>query len=90
MEHINETLTRALNNLKPVLTLAEACEYCGISASAMYKYTASNKIPFYKPEGKLIYFKRVELDEWMTKNRQSTYVEMNQVATSYTLKNRKF
>lgn len=90
MEHIKETLKRFLEQIKPVLTFEEACEYCGISASSMYKHTSKNRIAYYKPEGKLLYFKREDLDEWMLRNRQSTLEEMANLATSYTVKNRKF
>tara|TARA_R110002072_G_scaffold7503_2_gene40614 strand:- start:368782 stop:369054 length:273 start_codon:yes stop_codon:yes gene_type:complete len=89
MEHIKEVLDKFLDQIKPVLTFEEACKYCGVSASSMYKHTSSNRIAFYKPEGKLIYFKREELDEWMLRNRQSTDEELAQIATSYTVKTRK-
>lgn len=90
MEHIKETLKKILEQIKPVLTLEEACIYCGISTSSMYKHTSANRITYYKPEGKLLYFKREDLDEWMLRNRQSTLEEMANLATSYTVKNRKF
>ena len=89
MEHIKETLDKFLEQIKPVLTFEEGCNYCGVSPSNMYKHTSANRIPYYKPEGKLIYFKRNELDEWMLRNRQSTGEEMAEIATSYTVRNRK-
>ena len=89
MEHIKQTLDIFLEQIKPVLTFDEACIYCGVSASNMYKHTSANRIAYYKPEGKLIYFKRHELDEWMLRNRQSTFEEMAAKATSYTVRNRK-
>jgi len=89
MEHIKETLKKILEQIKPVLTFEEACIYCGISASSMYKHTSANRIAYYKPEGKLIYFKREDLDAWMLRNRQTTEEEMAELANSYTLKNRK-
>jgi len=89
MEHISKALERFLEQIKPVLIFEEGCNYCGISASSMYKHTSLNRIPHYKPEGKLIYFKRQELDEWMLRNRQSTEEEMTAIATSYTVNNRK-
>ena len=55
---------RVLMN-KTMLTSAEAAEYVGISRSQLYKLTYSNKIPHYKPRGKMVYFDRNELDEWM-------------------------
>lgn len=88
MERINKTIDKFLKQLKPVLNFNEACEYCGISPSSMYKHTAAKRITHYKPEGKLIYFKREELDEWMLKNRQSTMDEMQEkaIAISYNQK----
>ena len=88
MENIKEALDKFLEQIKPVLTFEEACKYCGVSASSMYKHTSANRIAYYKPEGKLIYFKRDELDEWMLRNRQSTHEEMAEMATSYTARNR--
>lgn len=76
------------NNLflqKSVLSFDEACKYCCISKSKMYKHTSSSNIPNYKPEGKLIYFKREELDQWLLRNRQSSLDELQRVATRYSL-----
>ncbi|WP_034919649.1 helix-turn-helix domain-containing protein [Gillisia sp. CAL575] len=50
---------------KEVLTLEEACQYTGISRSYMYKLTSSEKIPYCKPRGKLIYFEREKLNSWL-------------------------
>ncbi|WP_417368676.1 helix-turn-helix domain-containing protein [Gelidibacter japonicus] len=88
MEHIKEVLDRFkdLYLLKTVFLFEEGCRYCGISPSKMYKHTSANNIPYYKPEGKLIYFKREELDEWLLRNRQSTNEEMQRTATSLSLK----
>lgn len=90
MEHIKEVLDRVLEQIKPVLDFKEACKYCGISASSMYKHTSANRIPYYKPGGKLIYFKREDLDEYLLRNRLSTFEELQEVATSYSIKNRKY
>lgn len=89
MEHIKDVLDKILEQIKPVLTFEEACIYCGMSSSSMYKHTSANRIPYYKPEGKLIYFKREELDEWMLRNRQSTQEERVELANSYTAKNKR-
>jgi excisionase family DNA binding protein len=88
MEHIKEVLDRILEHQylqKEVLSFEEACSYCGISKSKMYKHTSSNNIPYYKPEGKLIFFKKEELDEWLLRNRQSTKEEMDRVANTHSL-----
>ena len=74
---------------KGVLTFEEACKYCGISKSKMYKHTSSNNIIFYKPEGKLIFFKIEELNEWLLRNRQSSNDELQREATKYSLTKRR-
>ncbi len=68
---------------KEILSLQEACIYLCISQSYMYKLTSSRKIPHYSPMGKLIYFKRTELDEWVLKKRRSSQEEMNIEASNF-------
>jgi excisionase family DNA binding protein len=72
IEHVD----RFYSEVKTVLTVAEACEYMGITESHLYKLTSAGKIPHYKPTGKLIYFDRSELDDWLLQNR--TYNEIIQ------------
>ena len=55
----------ALAGMKDVLPLSEAADYLGLTKSALYKLTHRNEIPFYKPNGKMCYFERHELDSWM-------------------------
>ncbi|MEO2052729.1 MAG: helix-turn-helix domain-containing protein [Allomuricauda sp.] len=71
--------------LKPIFTFEEACEYSGLSKSKMYKHTSSGNIPHYKPEGKLIYFLREELDQWLLRNRKATSEEIERQATKMAL-----
>lgn len=54
---------------KNVLTLSEAATFLGISIGYLYRLTCGKKIPFYKPNGKLVYFKRSELERWVTTNK---------------------
>lgn len=51
------------------LTFKEACAYLGYAPSYLYKLTYRNVIPHYKPTGKMIFFSKVELDEWIYKSR---------------------
>ena len=62
---------------KPILTFDEGCMYTGLSKSYMYKHTSNGNIPFFKPEGRKIYFKREDLENWMLRNRQSSNDEIN-------------
>ena len=69
--------------LKKVFTFGEACAYCGYTASHMYKLTSANAIPHYKPNGKMIFFLRSELDAWLLRNRNVTLEEVREIEASY-------
>lgn len=72
--------------LKQVLNFAEAAKYLELSHSHLYKLTSGGNIPFYKPNGKKLYFNRAELDEWLLRNRNSTQEEIDQKAADYLIK----
>ncbi len=68
---------------KEVLTSNEAAKYLGISKSYLYKLTMGQKIPHYKPMGKMCYFNRLELEKWLQGNRISTEEEIAERAQDY-------
>ena len=53
---------------KTVLTFQEAADYSGLSRSYLYKLTSKGIIPHFKPEGKMIYFERTQLEKWLLRN----------------------
>lgn len=55
-------------NRKP-FTLDQAVEYTGLAKSYFYKLTSQNLIPYYKPCGKKLYFKKRDLDNYIFRNR---------------------
>lgn len=72
---------------KEVLTSAETAKYLGISQSYLYKLTMRGEIPHTKPTGKLCYFSRPELEQWLKKtNRVASAEEIAQRADSYLTK----
>ena len=73
---------------KVALTFDEAANYTGLSKSYLYKLTSTGKIPCYKPHGKMIYFDRKEIDNWLLKN-QSVAEEIDIEASTYVTLNRK-
>ncbi len=83
-----DTIERLLRGQKPVLTFEEGCEFTGLSKSYMYKLTHRNKIPYFKPHGKNIYFSREELEKWLLKNPVKTAEAIEQEATNYVARNR--
>lgn len=74
---------------KDVLNFNETCDYLELSHSHLYKLTSSGAIPHYKPNGKKIYFKRSELDEWVLRNRTATAAEIESQVFENMLKSRR-
>lgn len=74
---------------KEILTLEEVAQYTGLTKSQLYKLTSKKIIPHYKPTGKICYFKRSEVDAWLTSNPVATESELNDRAQSYCLKNKR-
>ena len=71
---------------KEVLTSEEVAEYMGVSKSYLYKLTMLKQIPHYKPNGKMCYFNRKEIEQWLLSNRISTVDELSQQAQTYCFK----
>ena len=70
---------------KDILTFEEACIYLGRSALFMYKLTLGRLIPYLVQNGKLIYFKRTELDEWVRSNKRNSLDEIQKRSEGFTL-----
>lgn len=68
---------------KNVLVLDDVVILTGLSKSHLYKLTCTHQIPHYKPNGKLIYFDRAEIELWMKQNRVATESEVEQKAATY-------
>ncbi len=49
----------------------------------MYKLTSGRLIPYYVPSGKLIYFKRSELDTWALQHKKKSKEEIEKDAESF-------
>lgn len=69
MQALAKMITNNCTCTKEVLTKDEASIYLGVSVSYLHKLTMKRQIPFYTPFGKQHYFKRSELDEWITQNK---------------------
>lgn len=65
-------LENTIYTTKRVFTFQEACMYIGVSESMLYKLTSGKEIPHYKPRGKMLYFAKEELDEWLLRNYEPT------------------
>lgn len=77
---INERLNRleALTELaaKNVLTLEDVTILTSLKAQTIRKLCRQRMLPCYRPNKNILYFKKGEVEAWMTANRQSTVDEM--------------
>lgn len=68
---------------KEVLTLNEVSQFTGLSKSHIYKLCSNGGIPFYKPFGKVNYFDRQEIINWLKQNRIATAKELEAKAKNF-------
>lgn len=90
---MNETILKKLSTIEDLLkkknddtyrqtskplTFKEACAYLGYAPSYLYKLTYQKIIPHYKPTGKIIFFSKNELDEWIFKGSDEYRVKSDE------------
>ena len=73
----NEKIYKSLSEIKQLLTnqnfepldLNQAAEYLKLKPSYLYSLVHQKKIPYYKPNGKRIYFNKLDLNKYLAKIR---------------------
>lgn len=80
-----EELERMLFLTKNVLSFDEASTFLNLSKSYLDKLTSGNLIPHYKPQGKMLYFEKSELEAWLRQNPVKTKTQIEQEAQKYVL-----
>lgn len=83
-----DRLEKLLIGAKEVLTFDEACDYTGISRSYLYKLTASGKIPHSKPNGKMLFFEKAKLVNWLLQNKRKSKQEIEAEALAYNMQHK--
>lgn len=83
MKQLADIRSYSLLAAKNVLDIDDVVLLTGLSKSYVYKLTCKKEIPYYKPNGKLIYFDRQEVESWMKQNRVNSIVEAEQEASKY-------
>ena len=78
-----ESIEKLLLTQKNVLNFSEVKSYTNLSESYLYELTSSGGIPCYKPNGKHLYFKTQEIEDWMLRNRKATNIELDDIANSH-------
>lgn len=72
--------------LKTILNVEELSDYTGFKKSYIYKLVHTNSIPFSKPFGKVLFFDRIKIDEWLLKNNHKSNDEIQQEAIEFSLR----
>jgi len=83
LDRIEKAVILGFLVVKNVLTFDEAATYIGVSKSHLYKLTSAGDVPHYKPRGKMVYFDRLELENWLKENRIATNDEIEAKANTY-------
>jgi excisionase family DNA binding protein len=87
LENIERMLTEQSLATKEILNFNEAALFLDISRSHLYKLTSQKQIPHFCPQGKRLYFKRMELQEWLLRNRQEETESVEERLNNLTIGN---
>jgi len=68
---------------KQLIPTAEAAAFLGIKVSYLHKLMMRRVIPYYKPNGKLCFFDKAELEAWLKNVRIASQTELDQQAQAY-------
>ena len=83
----NETLLLKVEShdhrIEVLENLLNVAKVMGISKSSLYKMTHKHELPFYRPNGKLIYFEKSELLKWMRQSRTMSETETKEAAAQH-------
>lgn len=80
------TMVSEMKVVKDILTMDDVVALTGLSKSYVYKIVSRREIPHYKSSGgKMTYFKRVDVENWMLATRCCSCDEMEAAATNYVL-----
>ena len=89
----NEIILHKLNRiekyifgLKEILNVEELSDYTGFKKSYIYKLVHSNSIAFSKPNGKVLFFERKKIDEWLLRNSHKSHEEIQEKAIEFSLR----
>lgn len=84
---VNRIVAAHQTEEKEILTMEEAAEFLGLSRSYLYKVTKAELIPYYKPLGKIIYFEKSVLKDWIRSHKGKSKADVTAAAASYVAAN---
>jgi excisionase family DNA binding protein len=78
-------LEQTIFHTKNIFSFDEASKFLNLSKSYLYKLTSGNLIPHYKPQGKMLYFEKEELEAWLRQNPIKTQAQIAREAQQYVM-----
>ena len=72
----------SLTNTNDPMDVKDLSAYLKISASTIYKFTSTRSIPYYK-NGKRLFFKREEINDWIFTTKINSNYEIEKEANEY-------
>ena len=66
------------------MSLAEACAYLNLKPATLYSYNYYRTIPFHRRRGRKVYYKKVDLDNFILNNTSlvKSYLQIESEAIS--------
>lgn len=89
IQQIEEVKSLLLLQAKEVLTLKEFCLYTGFSPPYTYRLIANKALPYYKPSGKSIFFKKEDIIEYLTSIKIDNETSKQKKVSTFLLKKNK-
>jgi len=79
-----------MNKKKQFIKVIDASKFLGYSKATLYRYNSRGVLPHYKMQGRRVYFKVDDLDEFVfdKNNRVSSQKEIERKAADWILKNK--
>ncbi len=76
-------IEKKMYTIKEYFTVQEAADYLCLSSSLIYKLTSKHELPVYKPNGKTIYIKRDDLNNWISRHKVLSDKELEAYAAKH-------
>jgi excisionase family DNA binding protein len=80
---INDVVKKVQPSITEFMTFRQGAKYLGLSSSTLYKLTSANKITYWKPGGKLVYFRKEDLDKYLWQNKICSESEIAETASRH-------
>jgi excisionase family DNA binding protein len=79
-QRIEASAAAAPENTNKPMTAETAAAFLGFKKGYLYKLVAMNKIAYYRPGGKILFFKQEDLEKYVYQNRIASRYELREKA----------